>query len=209
MKNDLASYDKEREILISLSLDDQKDLKKLTKDLSKIVEYDSKLERIKQTAYRCHHRAERMIEILDTIRGPVLSILGYQSSEIVILLSLHSYLDIMNKVISIFEAESSTNKNNLPMDYLPTLIDRVSIVESKKQIFGTTWYSDQTGRNFIIPIKNLSRVNNIRMNYGLDILRDLSKSNTAITSKNIKEYEKEISNLEFNLNFAFMEHRLE
>ncbi|MEO8105019.1 MAG: hypothetical protein ABI602_01650 [Candidatus Saccharibacteria bacterium] len=114
-----------------------------------------------------HIRAHKMLEILDIVKAPTITNIGMDGSKAVSLLALHSYLDLMKRVLVVFEQQFARDPAGIYFQAIPPLTDRITILESKSQSFGTNWTIDQDGKPFLITVKNFSDMNKRRAKYGL------------------------------------------
>jgi|GEM_PF-1012456 len=160
-------FPKFRKELLRMVEEDQKEIRKNFHAYSKIKAEDIKRRKYALVAKNCHARAHRMLEILGEIKDPTIENIGLDGSKAVSLLALHSYLDIMKKVLAIFEAYFEKDPSNIYHQSIPPLKDRIMILEHKKQLFGTNWNMDRNEKPFLITVEDFSKMNNRRSNYGL------------------------------------------
>ena len=122
-------------------------------------------------ASHCHTRACRMLEILDEIKEPTIGNVGLEGSKAVSLLTLHSYLEVMKKVLAIYETVYKRNPSDIYGQAIPPLVDRIMILEHHMQLFGTNWYMGNAGKLLLVPVKDFPNMNRRRAQYGLEHAR--------------------------------------
>ncbi len=114
-----------------------------------------------------HQRAERMMRILAEIKEPSISNVGISGSEAVSLLALHSYLDEMKQVLVTYEAVFKRNPDNVYKESIPSLTDRIMVLEQRTQLYGNNWSVDKNGKFFLIPVQDFEHMNERRAKFGL------------------------------------------
>lgn len=182
--------------LLELVEFDQKDLTDLGITLRSVNNTEEKISIIRQTATRCQIRAEKMIKLLENSGiKPAISKIGEEASCATILLALHSYPKIMRAVSEVFHDMKKDRPQDVPVNYLATLVDRIEIIDSKTQKLGTVNYIDE-GVEYLVPIKNSATLNDRRSEYGLEAI-DLDK---------VKQ--KAMNTEQYRLSFAFMDRRI-
>ena len=94
-------YPELRQELIKLGEEDQTEIREHYKKLN-ALKTDAEKEQLEtQLKAHCHTRAERMIEILKTIKEPSISNVGIEGSQVISFLALHSYLDEMKNSLAL------------------------------------------------------------------------------------------------------------
>jgi hypothetical protein len=201
-----------RKTLLTLLHDDQNDLRQLGNKLSRLDSLERKLSAIKPVAYTCQKRAEQVLGILDVIKEPTANNIGMDGSEAIIILTVHSNLKMMKKVLVHYQKVFADNPTNLAADAIPLLIDRISILKDRTQIFGTMWLDDGNGEIFLVPVRDFMKVNERRMRYGLPPLQRPSISgkkrrstNRPINALAQESDQREIPEDVYQLNFAYMD----
>lgn len=197
-------YPQQRDALVEFVKNDRNELNNLSKQLEKSISFTDKISTIRKVAKDCQLRAHEMLKILEVIKEPTIEKIGVIGSEAIILLTLHSYLDIMERILSIYNKAISIDPKSVPLGYVATLIDRISIIKDRRQILGTTWLEDD-GTLFLVPVKNFNTVNERRSQYGLDILRYPDNSKNSSVGLKVDDYQKKIPRNIYLLNFAFMD----
>lgn len=117
-----------------------------------------------------HHsqeRAKRMLEILETISAPTIENVGADGSQAISVIALHSRLSVMKEVLSSFEKSHRRDHDSVYYEAIPSLIDRISIFERRRQKFGTQWMLGADGRFFLPPVETFERMNERRVAHGL------------------------------------------
>jgi len=87
-------------------------------------------------------RTARMRQILAEIEEPSISNIGVGAAQAVSVLALHDSLDVLRRVLKIFDDLYERDKNNAYYQAIPSMTDRVLILERKPQRFGTQWLFD-------------------------------------------------------------------
>lgn len=155
------------EELINLAETDQSTIIREFGKIYKIKDPIKKEEALRKIAIEAHKRAHRMMQLLKRVGQPTVDNIGAEASEAVLLLTQHSYLSIMKEILDIFTAAYAAKKSSIPYKYLPSLIDRVMILEKKQQYYGTQWMLGESGQPFLVYIKNFAFVNDRRASYEL------------------------------------------
>lgn len=120
-----------------------------------------------QLAKNCQERGRKAMEILRRISAPTVKNIGLEGSQALALLALHSYVAIMEDVLRKFEQEFVKEPSNIYKQAIPPLYDRIMILKTKNQLFGTNWMTDENGHPFLISVKDFKGVNERRKQYGL------------------------------------------
>ena len=120
---------------------------------------------------RSHTRTRRMFEILDLIGVPTFDKIGKEAASIVSLLVLHSSVDDMKRILTMYEEQFKIDPNSIYKGAIPPLTDRIMIVEQRRQKFGTNWSITKKREWFLIPVVDFDNVNELRAVYGLDPIR--------------------------------------
>lgn len=116
-------------------------------------------------------RTIRMLEILNAIHEPSLSNIGSKAAQAISILALHGSLTVLKKVLAAFEKCHERDKNDTYYQAIPSMVDRVLILERQPQIFGTQWEMDEHGQPFLPTVKDLQHVNDRRAQYGIENFR--------------------------------------
>ena len=116
-------------------------------------------------------RAKRMLEILDSIHEPTVDNIGIEGSEALALIALHSNFQIMRKVLKKYEKNYEIDPASVYIGLIPSLTDRISILEIRKQVFGTHWFMDKNGTPFFVEVTDFQKMNIKRKKYGLPPVR--------------------------------------
>lgn len=159
-----VTFPRQREELLKLAIEDQLETKGHSVGG---LDLGSKQFKSVRVANSYHIRAHKMLEILDIIKSPTIANIGVDGSKAVSLLALHAYLDLMKKVLVLFEQEFARDPPDIYYQAIPPLKDRIAILEFKKQSFGTNWTLGKDGKPFLIAVKNFSEMNKWRAQYGL------------------------------------------
>ncbi|MEI9913437.1 MAG: hypothetical protein WDN66_00245 [Candidatus Saccharibacteria bacterium] len=124
--------EKRRELLYLLSAD-QKELKKLSLSIRNTKPESKKILEIKEVAIKCQQRSDRVLEIIDEIVEPSIGNVGREGSEAIVILTMHSYVEAMKKVLYIYQAIFKDRPNDIAGYMIPMLIDRVMVLEKRRQ----------------------------------------------------------------------------
>lgn len=160
-------FPKARSELLLLLEQDQKQIRSFPGINKSMASDDEKLRHTLGARHDCHARARRMLQILYGIKEPTAENIGLDGSEAVAVLALHSYLAVMKRVLAIFERCFRKEPSSVFYQLIPSLKDRIMIVEQKKQLYGTNWMQDKQGKPFLVPVKDFPRMNQRRALYGL------------------------------------------
>ena len=160
-------YPELRQELIKLGEEDQTEIREHYKKLNALKTDAEKEQLESQLKAHCHARAERMIEILKTIKEPSISNVGIEGSQVISFLALHSYLDEMKTVLAAFQKVYEKDPANIYNEAIPSLTDRIMVFEQRCQLYGTNWMIDKDGKYFLIPVKDFKHMNDRRAKFGL------------------------------------------
>ncbi len=119
----------------------------------------------------CHKRSDHVIRILKNIKEPTVENIGQDGSGAVCTLVMHSHLSLMKDVLHIYERLLEIDKDQIPLKYIPALVDRIKILETKKQLYGTQWMLDKNDNPFLIEIIDFKSVNKRRREFGLNSIK--------------------------------------
>jgi len=164
-------YPNYRKELLKLENEDQSEIRNNFHRISLIESEDLKQQEYEAIARKCHSRAHHAVEILEAIQDPNAENIGEDGVDALLLLIQHSYLDIMKKVLPRVEAFVYKEKNSSAIQSIPSVRDRIMVLEARKQIFGTQWFTDKRGKPFLIETENFNTVNQRRAEYGLGPVR--------------------------------------
>lgn len=177
---------------------DQKELTDLSKKLKSVNSIQGKMLLIKRAAMSCQIRAEEMKELVSS-PGVDLTIsgIGEETTNGVILLTLHSYLEIMEYVYDLYSEFMQVKPTDLPLDYLAVLRDRIHIIKFKKQVMGTIDYMID-GKRYFVPVEDISNLNSRRSEFNMQylVIDDVAKA------------QKPMSKEEYDMNFAYMDKKI-
>src|ERR1035437_697643 len=131
--------------LIGLDKEDQAEIRGHYNALKGLKSEHQKRRQNVLLAQHCHARAHRVLEILEEVKEPTIENIGLEGSKAVSLLALHSYLEIIKKVLDIYSKIYKKSPGNIYYQAIPPLTDRIMILEKKVQLFGTNWSVDENG----------------------------------------------------------------
>ncbi|HVV25412.1 MAG TPA: hypothetical protein VHC21_00020 [Candidatus Saccharimonadales bacterium] len=167
----MTKYPKYRAKLLKMLQEDQQDIREHSKLYKHAPGASSTIVSRKDLAKRCMRRAEEMLEILKEIKEPTISNVGVDGSQAISVLALHSRLSIMQKVLRIFQNSYHKNPQSVYSEAIPSLLDRVLILQRKKQKFGTQWLVSRDGSFFLYPVEDFKGMNELRKEHGLSNAR--------------------------------------
>lgn len=201
-------YPEKRQEIMELINKDQAELGKLFDVMPKQNSLKKKIAIIKPVARKCQQRAKIVFNIVNEIGCPNNKAIGSDGSEAVVILILHSEITMMKEILWIFERCYRENPGSIDASLIAMLADRISIIESRSQIYGTTWLQDDVHGRFLVPIKKFASVNKRRKLLGLGDLTKLDPNNKNINIKVSAHDQKKISEETYMINFAFMNEKL-
>ena len=161
-------YPEFRDELVALAEEDQNELVANMHAISLTTDQVKKDKELKKLFTNCHVRASRMSEILEAIGTPSISKVGTDGCEAILLITQHSYLALMKKVLKLFEQAIEHDPLSVPIRNLPSLIDRIMVLEERRQLFGTQWKNTKDNKPFLVTVIDFENVNMRRAEYGLD-----------------------------------------
>lgn len=116
-------------------------------------------------------QSARMMEILHDTGSPTLGNIGVEAAQAVSILALHDSLDTLRFVLDIFIDCYEKDKADTYYQAIPSMTDRVRILERKPQVFGTQWELDEQNYPFLPTVEDFERVNDRRAAYDIEPLR--------------------------------------
>lgn len=164
--------------LVALVHQDQEDVithSKLFKTQPTKEVLETSLEKVRINA---ENRISRVLEIIEKIGTPTEAKIGWKGVEAITVIALHAKHSQMKKVLASLQ---NARDGEIDKSLLPALIDRVRILDGKKQLFGTQWFMGYRENPYLYPVENFVGMNQLRTNYGLDKARrprDLSDENS-------------------------------
>lgn len=138
--------------LSTLLKEDQRDIKVLA-DLhrSKGGTRNQAREKV-ATEERIAARTSRALVILDEIKEPSLSNIGYDGALALSVLALHASLANLERIFAAFQELCDRDKENCPYDLIPAMNDWVLVQKGLPQEFGTQWLFDEYNYPFLPTI---------------------------------------------------------
>lgn len=167
----LVKFPDFRKELIAMADEDQAELRGNLHRVNSIKSKVKKQEELDKLFLNCHIRAKRMLEILEEIREPSISNIGTDGCEALLLITQHSYLSAMKRVLQAFRKQLNKDPASVPTRYLPALIDRIMVLEERKQKYGTQWSVTEDNVPILIPVEDFDNMNKRRSKYGLKPVR--------------------------------------
>lgn len=122
-------------------------------------------------------RVKRVLEIINEIGTPTESKIGWDGIEAITVIALHAKHTDMKRIL---QELLKAPKDEIDISLLPALIDRVRILDGKKQLFGTQWFLGYQPKPYLYPVESFEDMNERRKKYGLGVARrpkDLTFSN--------------------------------
>jgi hypothetical protein len=116
-------------------------------------------------------RSNRMLAILDAIIEPSLSNIGAEAAQAVSILALHDSLRALKRVLAAFTDLYAHNREDTYYQALPSMIDRVRILERKPQKFGTQWHWEVGQEPFLPTVEDFEHINEHRAEFGIEPFR--------------------------------------
>ena len=156
-----------RDELVSLFDADQTDIKSNLHRICSIKSVSQKNKEFSQLRKRNLDRAKRMITMLDAIVEPTIDNIGLDGSEALALIALHSNFAVMESVLSVYQKLYIRDKTSVYFGLIPSLVDRLSIRDSRKQIYGTHWMLDSSGSPFLVEVVDFTTMDKNRKKFGL------------------------------------------
>ena len=147
--------------LILLAESDQSDIKKFfLKNDTSVFDDNERL----ALAHRCRARANSVNEIVTEHN---VKKLDKEAIEATLTVIKHSYLELMKKILVILNNNLDSAQRNTHIESIMSLEDRISVLESRKQIYGTQWMVDENNKPFLIELYDFDKANLIRASYGV------------------------------------------
>lgn len=121
------------------------------------------------------NRMRRVYEILAAIKEPSVENVGTDGSQAISVIALHAKLADMKHILKQFSVCYAKNPKSVYAEAIPSLTDRVQVLEGNRQIFGTQWYLGEDDNFYLFPVENFKEMNTRRSVHGL------GKSHRAIS----------------------------
>jgi len=136
-----------------------------TRDTPEFVEEFAKVRQLQK------QRSEKVMQILEEIQEPALSNVGAEAAQALSVVALHDSLSVLRKVLAAFQLCYERDKSDTYVQAIPSMVDRVAILERRPQTFGTLWELDENGQPFLPTVEDFAHVNEHRAEYGIEPLR--------------------------------------
>lgn len=120
---------------------------------------------------KARQRIDRMLQILDKIGEPSIANIGEEGALAVSVLATHGSLEVLEKVLAVFEALDRRDRSNTLYRAIPSMTDLALILRRKPQHFGTQWLFDKNKQPFLPTVEDFSHVNERRAAYDIGPLR--------------------------------------
>jgi len=137
---------------------------------------------------RCHERSHELLKIINKIKYPSIRAVGVQGSEAVLTLAMHSYLDVMEKIVAIFDNLVLENPESVSLQYLPALKDRIHVIKYGRQLYGTQWTLGEDKTPFMIEVDEPDQLEARRKKYNMMPLvqpRNLTNNGKKYTNEGL------------------------
>lgn len=167
----MIKYPEYRARLLKMLQEDQQDIREHSKLYKSAPGTSRTVISRKKLAKKCMNRAEEMLRILEKVKEPTIDHVGADGSQAISVLALHSRLSIMQKVLRVFQKSYRKSPQNVYFEAIPSLLDRVLILQCKKQKFGTQWLVSRDGSFFLYPVEDFKSMNKLRKEHGLPSAR--------------------------------------
>lgn len=160
-------FPKLRDELLAMLDQDQREVRECSKAFRRSRRSDDTRKLRDEFIRRSQGRVRRVIEILEVIGAPTVENIGTDGSQAVSVLGLHSRLSHMKKILRAFKRSYGKNPDSVYAEAIPSLEDRVLIIEQKEQQFGTQWMLGSDGNFFLPPVADFANMDQRRAVYGL------------------------------------------
>lgn len=160
-------YPELRKELLAMLKEDQRKVRACSKAYRRAPRAASTYDIRDQFILSSQERIKRALEILDEIGAPTVENIGADGSQAISVLALHSRLSVMKKVLSSFEENYAKDSGSVYFEAIPSLADRILIIERKRQRFGTQWMLGADGKFFLPSVEDFEHMNERRAVHGL------------------------------------------
>ena len=120
---------------------------------------------------KTRQRSVRMLEILKQIGEPSISSIGSEGAQAVSVLAVHDSINTLRQILRAFTLLYERDRNDTYYQAIPTMTDRLLLLERKPQLYGTQWMFDEHKQPFLPTVQDFEHVNERRAEYGIDPLR--------------------------------------
>ncbi len=159
-------YPELRKELLAMLEEDQREVRTCSKAYRREPKAASTYKIIDWFVARTQKRIERVLQILGEIT-PTIGNIGADGSQAISALGLHSRLSVMKVILVSFEVSYRDDPYSVYHEAIPSLTDRILIIEGKKQRFGTQWMLGADREFFLPPVEDFANMNERRAVYGL------------------------------------------
>jgi hypothetical protein len=116
----------------------------------------------------------RITKILDSVGYPSVKSVGSDAARTVFLVIQHSDLKVQERYFNVLK--KAVDDGNLHPANFALLEDRIALRQGKKQVYGSQVGADmKTGKYYVLPLEDPDKVDQRRMNIGLQPLSDYVK----------------------------------
>jgi len=158
--------------------------KNLRRELLKMMKEDQKMR--KSSAYDASvdkRNTARMKKIVRKYDWPTYDLVGKDGAFAAWLLVQHADYDLAFQKKCLHLLEEAVRQGQADKTNLAYLTDRVLVHEGKKQIYGTQFYSSESGKFGPRPIKDRPRLNKRRKSAGLEPFRQYERTMRKLQRK--------------------------
>jgi hypothetical protein len=156
-----------RNELLAILENDQREVRACSKAYKRAPKTAVTRDIKQQLMLHSQERTKRMLQILDEIGAPTTGNVGADGSQAISVLALHSQLSVMKEVLDLFEKSYEKDPGSVYLGAIPSLADRILVIERRRQRFGTQWMLGADGKFFLPPVEDFEHLNQRRAVYGL------------------------------------------
>lgn len=155
------------EELMAMLASDQREVRECSRAYKRAPQAATTYEIRDRFIVRAQERIKRVFEILDEIQYPTIDNVGEAASQAISVLALHARVSDMRKVLALYEESFKKDHNSVYYEAIPSLTDRILVVERHKQRFGTQWMFGADGKFFLPPVEDFEHLNERRAVHSL------------------------------------------
>lgn len=173
MEKELIKFPAEAKKLKQLLEDDQNEWRRFSNKEFR-GKADNRLGRERQWSElrkRVDQRAQRMLQILEQIKAPLVSNIGQDGAIAISVLATHHSLATTKRVLAAFVESYNHHPTDTHYQSIPAMTDWICLLERKPQQYGTMWLFDKNKEPYLPAVEDFEQVNQRRAKYGLGPLR--------------------------------------
>jgi hypothetical protein len=160
-----------RDKLLGMLSEDQQEVKDHARKYGGSSSAKEAKESSAQLTQHSVERASQMLKLLHEIKQPTIENIGENGSQAISIIALHSKYSIMKEVLAAFQNAEKENPHSTYHEAIPTLTDRVRVLEKKKQLYATHWMKGSDGKYFLYPVEDFTGLKQRRAQYELGEVR--------------------------------------